>query len=345
VSDSDLFRCPTRALLAKRPWLADFFASLGLPLPSGSGTLGEYLAALPPARLEEVGLEREALKEHLLAFVEQMNQFQGGAAKSPGKVTVVGGRDKDGNPELLRLELRPGDVVCVVGPTGSGKSRLLADIECLAQGDTPTGRRILLDDRPADEAGRLSGEQRLVAQLSQNMNFVMDLSVREFLTLHGESRLAPDLPALVERIFALAVDLAGEPFTPETPVTALSGGQSRALMIADVALLSASPIVLIDEIENAGVDRRRALELLVRQEKIVLLATHDPLLALSGDRRLVVRNGAVAAVVETSNEERSGLARLEVLDRGLCELRERVRRGERISFDLAGLLDSAGAAG
>ena len=34
-------------------------------------------------------------------------------------------------------------------------------------------------------------------------------------------------------------------------------GQTRALMIADTALVSASPIVLIDEIENAGIDRRR----------------------------------------------------------------------------------------
>lgn len=53
----------------------------------------------------------------------------------------------------------------------------------------------------------------------------------------------------------------------DTAVTALSGGQSRALMIADTALLSSSPIVLIDEIENAGVDRKKALELLVRKEK------------------------------------------------------------------------------
>jgi ABC-type lipoprotein export system ATPase subunit len=345
MSTPAFFHQPSGTLLRARPWLADFFASLGLPLPSGAQPLTEYLDALPQSRLDEIGLGQEALRNHLLAFVEQMDLFRSGAARQLGKVTIVGGRDKDGKPEALRLELRPGDVVCVVGPTGSGKSRLLADIECLAQGDTPTGRRILLDDRPPDDASRLSGEQRLVAQLSQNMNFVMDLSVREFLTLHGESRLAADLPALVERIFALAVELAGEPFTPETPVTALSGGQSRALMIADVALLSASPIVLIDEIENAGVDRRRALELLVQQEKIVLLATHDPLLALSGDRRILVRNGAIAAVIETSDEERAGLARLEVLDRGLSELRERVRRGERIAFDLAGLLTAAGAAG
>ncbi len=221
----------------------------------------------------------------------------------------------------------------MVGPTGSGKSRLLADIECLAQGDTPSGRQVLLDGRAPDEKSRLSGEQTLVAQLSQNMNFVMDLSVAEFLRMHAESRLVADIDERVAQIFGTALDLTGEPFTSDTPVTALSGGQSRALMIADVACLSASPIVLIDEIENAGVDRRRALELLVRKEKIVLMATHDPLLALSGDRRLVVRNGGVAAVIETSPEERAVLARLVELDRQLNRLRDRVRNGDPVVFD------------
>ena len=340
---SDPFGLPAHILLRQRPYLADFFVALGLAAPSGTQTLEAWLAALDGARLAELGLERDSLAERLRAFLAQMEAFAAGAARPLTKVTVLGGRDKAGRPETVRLELRPGDVVSVVGPTGSGKSRLLADIECLAQGDTPSGRHLLIDDLPPDEAGRLSGEQRLVAQLSQNMNFVMDLSVREFLALHGESRLVADLPALVERIFALAVELAGEPFGLDTPVTALSGGQSRALMIADVALLSASPIVLIDEIENAGVDRRRALALLVQQEKIVLLATHDPLLALFGDRRLVIRNGAIAAVIETSSEERAALARLELVDRELGELRERVRRGERIVFDPEALLAAVGA--
>jgi ABC-type lipoprotein export system ATPase subunit len=178
---------------------------------------------------------------------------------------------------------------------------------------------------------RLSGEQRLVAQLSQNMNFVMDLSVQEFLALHAESRLVGDVDGMVRQIVDTAVSLAGEPFDGHTPVTALSGGQSRALMIADMACLSASPIVVIDEIENAGVDRRRALGLLVKKEKIVLMATHDPLLALSGSRRLVIRNGGIAAELRTSAEERTVLRRLDAMDAQLTELRNRIRQGKRLS--------------
>ncbi|MEZ4485405.1 MAG: ATP-binding cassette domain-containing protein [Syntrophotaleaceae bacterium] len=309
------------------------FAAMGIPLPSKGQGLGQVIDAVPAEQLAEFGLDRQELMTQFAEFVKQMEQFKAGAAQPVRTVTILGGRDKTGRPEEVRLDLTVGDVICVVGPTGSGKSRLLADIECLAQGDTPSGRRILLDGEPADESARLAGETRLVAQLSQNMNFVMDLTVQEFIALHAESRLVDDIDGVIGQVFATAVDLAGEPFTLATPVTALSGGQSRALMIADVACLSASPIVLIDEIENAGVDRRRALDLLVKQEKIVLMATHDPLLALSGHRRLVIKNGGIATVIETSDEERQALEQLNVLDRKLAELRDQVRQGQRICFD------------
>ena len=50
------------------------------------------------------------------------------------ELTVLGGTDKDGRPEpVRRLTLRPGDVVTIVEPTGSGKSAPLRDVEPLAQ--------------------------------------------------------------------------------------------------------------------------------------------------------------------------------------------------------------------
>lgn len=101
-------------------------------------------------------------------------------------------------------------------------------------------------------------------------------------------------------------------------------------MIADAALLSESPIVLIDEIENAGINRRHALDLLVAEDKIVLISTHDPLLALLGDRRIIIRNGCVADVITTSEAEKSVLIQLESIDTAMLALRERLRRGNRI---------------
>lgn len=257
-----------------------------------------------------------------------------GAAQPLRSVTVLGGRDKDGHPERLELTMDAGEVLCIVGPTGSGKSRLLADIECLAQGDTPSGRRILIDGAPPDPVRRFGSGRRLVAELTQNMNFVVDLSVAEFLAMHAECRLVEGADRVVADVIACANDLAGERFSPDASLTQLSGGQSRALMIADVALLSASPVVLIDEIENAGVDRKKALELLMSRDKIVLVSTHDPILALLGGRRIVIRNGAVADVIVTSDGERANRRGLEEVDRRLMDLRRRLRAGERIDQPL-----------
>ena len=45
-------------------------------------------------------------------------------------LTILPGTDKSGRPEgFEELSFRAGEVVCIVGATGSGKSRFLADIE------------------------------------------------------------------------------------------------------------------------------------------------------------------------------------------------------------------------
>ena len=80
-----------------------------------------------------------------------------------------------------------------MGKTGSGKSRLLGDIESLAQGDTPTGRYIFFNGEAPDEALRESIDNRLVAQLSQNMNFIMDHTVARFLDMHARCREVADV--------------------------------------------------------------------------------------------------------------------------------------------------------
>lgn len=240
---------------------------------------------------------------------------------------IIGGTDKHGRAEEITLECKPGDIICVVGPTGSGKSRFLSDIESLAQGDTVSGRRVLVNGRAVDPATGGTFGQKMVAQLSQQMNFVVDLAVEDFLRLHAESRLVPDADGMVRAILATANDLAGEKFTGQVSVTQLSGGQSRALMIADTALLSPSPIVLIDEIENAGINRRRALELLVKKEKITFIATHDPVLALMGSRRLFFRDGGIAGIIVPDEEERRSAEYVQHADDLWVAWRETIRNG------------------
>jgi len=318
------------ALIERYPFLSSFFDSHGLPIEGREEeTLGTVLERdFDPS---EAGISTDDFIDSMKEHIEDMLLFLSDDLDSLRSITILPGFDKNGRPEAFeKLVIRKGEIISIVGPTGSGKSRLLADIDWMAQGDTPTGRKILINDEVPEAGWRFSPAHKLVAQLSQNMNFVMDLGVEEFLRLHAESRMIENIDEITARIMEEANRLAGESFSPSTPITSLSGGQSRALMIADTAILSRSPIILIDEIENAGIDRARALELLLDEEKIVLMATHDPVLALMGGRRIIISSGGVEKVIESSPEEREILRELEIMDRRMMELRNRLRRGERL---------------
>lgn len=321
----ELLEKPIVLLKDEVPAITEILKNYGIETGSEL-SLKQYLNNLTEEDYEDIGIDKLMLISNLKGFWEEMKKS--GVKFAINSLTILGGKDKSGNPENVQIELVPGTITSIVGPTGSGKSRLLADIEWMAQADTPTGRTILVDGKLPDKNLRFSLEHKLVAQLSQNMNFVMDTSAGEFIRMHAESRMVKNPELIVSEIIAQANLLAGEQFTAETPVTSLSGGQSRALMIADTAFLSLSPVVLIDEIENAGIDRKKALNLLVKKEKIVLMATHDPILALMAGQRLVIKNGGIHKVIQTSEKEKANLAALEALDNRIQSLRNSLRMGE-----------------
>lgn len=323
---------PLERLLQEYPIAADFLANQNLGSLDQHLPFPDALEAGDPVWLEELGTDVDRLLDEFADFLEIFSLPEE-RMESLESLTIQGGYDKNGVPENISVTVRRGEVFSIVGPTGSGKSRLLGDIESIAQGDTPTGRVILIDGRSPDEEERMELEGRLVAQLSQNMNFVMDLTVGEFLRMHARSRLSADPEKIVEQCFACANDLAGEKFTLDTKVTQLSGGQSRTLMIADTAFMSSSPVVLIDEIENAGIDRRKAISILAGRDKIVIMSTHDPMLALGADHRLVIRNGGIARIIDAVEEERESLEYIEKLDREMMMIRDLLRRGGRITPD------------
>lgn len=326
------------ALLGEYPYLENYFDAIRLDVLDASLSVAELLGDYPEEYFADYGLTKTGFAEVLVGFVERMLSQPVDELAQVTTITIEPGRDKDRRPEVCGLTMRAGEVTCIVGPTGAGKSRLLEDIESLAHGDTPTGRSVLINGAPASDEQRYDLGHRLVAQLTQNMNFVIDLPVGEFIEMHARSRGIDDPAAVAAEVVACANTLAGEQIAAATPLTQLSGGQSRAVMIADTALLSASPIVLIDEIENAGIDRHQALSLLVGRDKIVLMSTHDPVLALLGDRRVVIRNGGIVAVLETSDAERANLEFLTELDHQLAQLRAAVRSGQRLDADVPQLL-------
>lgn len=243
-------------------------------------------------------------------------------------IGLLSGADKDGRPEGIdRLKIKAGQFLAVVGPTGSGKSELLSDIEQMADRDTVTGRRVLVDEQPP---GPQLASIGLVAQLSQKNNLVMDGSVERFLSLHAECRSVGDAD-VARRTLDAANRLCGEAIRPGTALQVLSGGQSRALMIADIAFISDAPVVLIDEIENAGLDKFKALEVLAASNKPILIATHDPVLMLMTQRRLVMKNGAMDRLVETGQKEMECLERLRRVDGLLGLARQRLREGRSLT--------------
>ena len=216
-------------------------------------------------------------------------------------ITIYPGYDKNRRPEAFSpLTLQAGELCAIVGNTGSGKSRLLKDMEQLVDRDSVTGRRIALDNAVLPPARRLELSGRLIAHLSQNMRFVLDLTVEEFLRLHISCRKKDILPELV---IAAANTITPEAICSCVSLNRLSGGHSRALMIADIAMICDSPIVLVDEIENAGINKKKALELLTGNQKLVFIVTHDPHTALMAPRRLVMKNGAVASVIRRTDQE------------------------------------------
>lgn len=241
------------------------------------------------------------------------------------QITILAGTDKQNQPEPIpRIDLYPGNSLAVVGPTGSGKSELLSDIEQAVNKESHTGRSILINGQ-----SMLVPPMGLVATLSQKTNFVMDASVAQFVCMHAESK-GKNGADFLDPLISVANSLCGEPIAPQMGLQRLSGGQSRALMIADIALLSDAPIVLIDEVENAGINKFKALEILAGHQKIVVCATHDPVLILMNATRLVMANGAMTKHITASPKEQFNAQRLKALDDTLMRTREALRQGHII---------------
>ncbi len=215
---SDLFR--------RYPFLDTYMAGQGLELTgSEQATIPALLAALDLQEIEDKAIDAEAIITGAVACIEQMLHFLGdiitgavacieqmlhflgdGEERQVAEISLYPGTDKSGAAErFTELTIRRGEIVSIVGPTGSGKSRLLADIEWMAQEDTPqedtpTRRKLLVNGKVPDPKWRFSSSDKLVAQLSQNMNFVMDLTVEEFIRLHADSRMVNNVQEVVASI-------------------------------------------------------------------------------------------------------------------------------------------------
>jgi ABC-type lipoprotein export system ATPase subunit len=248
------------------------------------------------------------------------------------KITIMGGQGKDGSTEkVTRFELNMGDIVSIVGPTGCGKTTLINDIELFANRNTPSGRQILINDEPVPDDFTFDPSKHPIALISQHTNFLSDLPVGEFLTIHAKVRGASDIEKVVDETIQFANQLTGEAINKATAMTELSGGQTRSLLIADAVVIGNSPIILLDEIENAGIHKTKALELLKSYEKIFVFVTHDPTIALLSDSRVIMKNGAMQKLIVSNPEERLVADELKKIDKTILHFRGLIRAGEEIT--------------
>jgi ABC-type lipoprotein export system ATPase subunit len=159
--------------------------------------------------------------------------------------------------------------------------------------------------------------------------------VDTFLGIHARVRNndATSADDRVRRTLAFANELTGEPIAAGSRMTELSGGQTRALLLADAAVICSTPIVLLDEVENAGIHRQRALERLREQRKLFLFVTHDPRIVLLSDCRIVMRNGGMVRFLRTTEAERRLSTEVNRMDDALTRLRDRIRQGDGLGAD------------
>lgn len=248
------------------------------------------------------------------------------------EITIIGGRGKNGVKEAVdKVSFKMGDIISIIGPTGCGKTTLINDIELFANGDTPSGRKIIMNGDIIPEDFSSDPSLKPTALITQHTNFLSDLPVYRFLNIHAKIRKTKSSESIVEETLNFANELTGEPIISDSAMTELSGGQTRALLIADAVVIGNSPIILLDEIENAGIHRIKALELLKKYEKIFIFVTHDPRIALLSDSRIVMRNGAMQSVIATQEEEKLVAEEINKLDDLLLNCRMLLRQGKCLS--------------
>lgn len=187
------------------------------------------------------------------------------------------------------LEVPCGTSVAVMGPSGGGKSTLLAAIAGFLK---PTAGRILWDGK---DLGPLPPGRRPVGVLFQDNNLFPHLSALQNVALGLRPTLRPTPAERARAEAALArTGLAG---LGNRRPSQLSGGQQGRVALARL-LLQGRPLVLMDEAFAALGPALKAEMLALAREALgergatLLMVTHDPADALAAaDSVIVVTDG------------------------------------------------------
>ncbi|WP_447579051.1 heme ABC transporter ATP-binding protein [Achromobacter kerstersii] len=205
----------------------------------------------------------------------------------------------------ISLEVRPGEVVGLLGANGAGKSTLLS---ALAAELSPDSGQVHLGGEPL--AGMPFREQaRQRAVLPQKPGLTFDLDVNEVVAMGAYP--FPELPpAAVDALVAQALTLADAAHLAGRRYPELSGGEQQRVQFARVLVqchaarqAGEARYLLLDE-PTASLDPKHQTDLLRRAWELahagntgVLVILHDMNLAARWcDRLLLLSGGATTAL-------------------------------------------------
>jgi len=206
----------------------------------------------------------------------------------------------------LDLDVPRGQFLALMGPSGSGKTTLL---NLLAGIDQPSRGSLHV---AGTEIGQLS-RSRLTRWRADTVGYIFQLyHLLPVLTAWENV----ELPLLLHPLSAsdrarrvgLALDLVGLSGRGDHFPRQLSGGQEQRVAIAR-AIVADPPLLVADE-PTGDLDREAAAQILallrqlvVEQNKTVVMVTHDPRAATAADRVLHLEKGRL---IETALAAGSG---------------------------------------
>ena len=199
----------------------------------------------------------------------------------------------------VSLQVPAGEVLALVGPSGSGKSSLLAVAATLIQ---QTAGKVVVagtDTSSLDDAGRTTLRRGKVGLIFQQPNLLPSLTAVEQLVI--TDRLRGISSSSSERRARELLDLMGLTASAGKRPHQLSGGQRQRVNIAR-ALMGRPALMLVDE-PTAALDHERSesiMKLLVALTREfgfgTVLVTHDTEFVPLADAAAAMRDGRLNPV-------------------------------------------------